>query len=179
MAIFKIIGNDNPIMQVPLSGVSEKCDRKQLAEDLNETMENFHGLGLSANQMGIMERAFIMFSDFQKREKLVCFNPEILEYSVEHVFEDEGCLSNPGLWLKIKRPEAIVLKYEDEDGKVTERPFRGLESRIAQHEYDHMEGKNFMDLVSKLRLQMAIKRRKKQEIKSKDLVRARRDSNVA
>ena len=166
MAVFKIIGNDNPIMEVSLSGISEKCDRKQLAIDLDETMENSHGLGLSANQMGIMERAFIMFSDFKKREKLVCFNPEILEYSVEQVFEDEGCLSNPGLWLKIKRPESIVIKYEDADGKVTERPFRGLESRIAQHEYDHMEGKNFMNLVSKLRLQMAVKRRDKQLKKS-------------
>ena len=64
MAVFNIIGNDNPIMEVSLSGISEKCDRKQLAIDLDETMENSHGLGLSANQMGIMERAFIMFSDF-------------------------------------------------------------------------------------------------------------------
>ena len=163
---FKLVEGDNPILQIKLSGVSEECNRHQLAEDLDVTMETFHGLGLSANQIGIMERAFIMYSNFKNREKLVCFNPEIIQYSPDEVFEDEGCLSYPGLWLKIKRPASIVLKYEDAEGKVIERPFTGLESRIAQHEYDHMEGLNFINRVSKLRLQMATKRRDKQLKKS-------------
>ena len=164
--IYKLIENENAVLQVPLSGVSEECSRHELEQDLIATMKNFNGLGLSANQVGIMEKIFVMYTNFDDREAEGIFNPKILTYGERMVFMEEGCLSYPGLWLKIKRPASIVLKYEDAEGKVIERPFTGLESRIAQHEYDHMEGLNFMNLVSKLRLQMATKRRDKQLKKS-------------
>ena len=79
---------------------------------------------------------------------------------------DEGCLTYPGLWLKVKRPDGIEVTYEDENGEKQERAMFGLECRIFQHEYDHMIGTNFTKKVSKLRLDMARKRQKKQAKKS-------------
>ena len=158
MAIYKLIDNDNSILRVSLSGVSEDCDREKLQEDLIETMKNFKGLGLSANQCGIMERVFVMYSDFEKREAIACFNPKILNFSKEEVIMDEGCLSYPGLWLKVKRAYNILVEFEDVAGEKKEIPLQDLASRVFQHEMDHMEGTNFTKRVSKLKMDMAKKR---------------------
>ena len=91
MAIYKLIDNDNSILRVSLSGVSEDCDREKLQEDLIETMKNFQGLGLSANQCGIMERVFIMYSDVKKREIIACFNPVIVSESDDKILMEELC----------------------------------------------------------------------------------------
>ena len=74
---------------------------------------------------------------------------------------DEGCLTYPGLWIKVKRPEGIEVTYEDENGEKQEKAMFGLEARVFQHEYDHMEGTNFTKKVSKLRLDRAKKRLRK------------------
>ena len=166
MAIFKLIENTNPALTIPLSGCSEDMNRQEMKDNLIETMEHFNGIGLSANQCGIMERVFVMYSDVKKKEIIACFNPKIITESDEEVFMDEGCLTYPGLWLKVKRPDGIEVTYEDENGEKQERAMFGLEGRIFQHEYDHMEGTNFTQKVSKLRLDMARKRQKKQAKKS-------------
>ena len=165
MAIHRLIESDNPLLTIPLSNVSEGADRKQIKEDLFETMDNFKGIGLSGNQVGIMERVFVMYSDFEKREKIVCFNPKITLASETEEFMDEGCLSFPGLWLKVKRPSWIEVEYENENGEVIKDTFTDLNARVFQHEMDHMQGKDFRDHVSKLKLNMAIKRMKKQQKK--------------
>ena len=164
--IYKLIENENAVLQVPLSGVSEECSRHELEQDLIATMKNFNGLGLSANQVGIMEKIFVMYTNFDDREAEGIFNPKILTYGERMVFMEEVCLSYPGLWLKVKRPYDIVVEYENAKSERIERPLKDMESRIFQHEMDHMNGKNFTDLVSKLRLQMAKKRRDKQLKKS-------------
>ena len=166
MAIFKLIENTNPALTIPLSGCSEDMNRQEMKDNLIETMEHFNGIGLSANQCGIMERVFVMYSDVKKREIIACFNPKIVTESAEEIFMDEGCLTYPGLWLKVKRPDGIEVTYEDENGEKQEKAMFGLEGRIFQHEYDHMIGTNFTQKVSKLRLDMARKRQKKQAKKS-------------
>ena len=166
MSIFKLIENTNPALTIPLSGCSEDMNRQEIKDNLIETMEHFNGIGLSANQCGIMERVFVMYSDVKKREIIACFNPKIVTESDEEIFMDEGCLTYPGLWLKVKRPDGIEATYEDENGEKQERAMFGLEGRIFQHEYDHMIGTNFTKKVSKLRLDMARKRQKKQAKKS-------------
>ena len=178
MAIFKLIDNDNPILRVSLSGVSEDCDREKLQEDLIETMKNFKGLGLSANQCGIMERVFVMYSDFEKREAIACFNPKILDYSKEEVMMEEGCLSYPGLWLKVKRAHNILVEFEDVKGEKRAIPLRDVAARVFQHEMDHMEGTDFTKKVSKLRLDMAKKRMLKQRKKA-NRINDLHDSSVA
>ena len=166
MAIFKLIENTNPALTIPLSGCSEDMNRQEMKDNLIETMEHFNGIGLSANQCGIMERVFVMYSDVKKKEIIACFNPKIITESDEEVFMDEGCLTYPGLWLKVKRPDGIEVTYEDENGEKQERAMFGLECRVFQHEYDHMEGTNFTQKVSKLKLDMAHRRQKKQAKKS-------------
>ena len=141
-------------------------NRQEIKDNLIETMEHYNGIGLSANQCGVMERVFVMYSDVKKKEIIACFNPKIVSESDEEVFMDEGCLTFPGLWLKVKRPDGIEVTYEDENGEKQERAMFGLECRIFQHEYDHMEGINFTKKVSKLRLDMARKRQLKQAKKS-------------
>ena len=166
MAIFKLIENTNTALTIPLSGCSEDMNRQEMKDNLIETMEHYNGIGLSANQCGIMERVFVMYSDVKKREIIACFNPKIVTESDEEIFMDEGCLTYPGLWLKVKRPDGIEVTYEDENGEKQEKAMFGLEGRIFQHEYDHMIGTNFTKKVSKLRLDMARKRQKKQAKKS-------------
>ena len=166
MAIFKLIENTNTALTIPLSGCSEDMNRQEMKDNLIETMEHYNGIGLSANQCGIMERVFVMYSDVKKKEIIACFNPKIITESDEEVFMDEGCLTYPGLWLKVKRPDGIEVTYEDENGKKQERAMFGLECRVFQHEYDHMEGTNFTKKVSRLRLNMARKRQLKQAKKS-------------
>ena len=166
MAIFKLIENTNTALTIPLSGCSEDMNRQEMKDNLIETMEHYNGIGLSANQCGMMERVFVMYSDVKKREIIACFNPKIVTESDEEIFMDEGCLTYPGLWLKVKRPDGIEVTYEDENGEKQERAMFGLECRVFQHEYDHMEGTNFTQKVSKLKLDMAHRRQKKQAKKS-------------
>ena len=165
MAIHRLIESDNLLLTIPLSIVNEDADRKKIKEDLFETMDHYKGIGLSGNQVGIMERVFVMYSDFEKREKIVCFNPKIILESETQEFMEEGCLSYPGLWLKVKRPSWIEVEYEDENGELFKDTFTDLTARVFQHEYDHMEGLNFTKKVSKLRLDRAKKRVKKQQKK--------------
>ena len=165
--ICKLIEAENPIMKVRLSGCSLDLDRDDVEEKLLDSMKNYNGIGLSANQIGIMERVFVMYSDVKKRETITCFNPEIVTKSDTEILMEEGCLTYPGLWLKVKRPDGIEVQYEDKSGEIQHQAMFGLECRIFLHEYDHMEGTDFTEKVSKLRLERAKKRLSKMMKKSK------------
>ena len=166
MAIYTLLENDNAALTIPLSGCSEDLDRVELKENLIETMKNFHGIGLSANQCGIMERVFVMYSDVKKDEIIACFNPQILSEGTEMIIMDEGCLTWPGLWLKVRRPDHINCSFEDENGDSQQVTMMGLECRVFQHEMDHMDGTNFTKRVSKLKFDMAKKRAAKMKKRS-------------
>ena len=114
-------------------------DPEELGVDLLKHMRYFGGIGLSANQLGLPYRVFVMEGD----PGFVCFNPRITAFAGEDVMLDEGCLSYPDLFLKVKRPDRIVVKYEDVDKKTHKVKLSGLASRVFQHEYDHMEGIDF------------------------------------
>ena len=163
MSIYKLIENNNPLLSIPLSGCSKDLDRQELKDNLTETMEDYVGVGLSSNQCGIMERAFVMYSDIKKKETIACFNPRIVTESDETVLMDEGCLTWPGLWVQVRRPEGVEATYENENGELQEIALFGLECRIFQHEMDHMEGTNFTKKVSRLRLNRAKKRMQKRK----------------
>ena len=165
--ICKLIEAENPIMKVRLSGCSPDLDRDDVEEKLLDSMKNYNGIGLSANQIGIMERVFVMYSDVKKRETITCFNPEIVTKSDTEILMDEGCLTYPGLWLKVKRPDGIEVQYEDKSGEIQHQAMFGLECRIFLHEYDHMEGMDFTQKVSKIKLNRALKRRSKMVKRSK------------
>jgi peptide deformylase len=126
-----------------INSCSYNLDRHHLSRVLVDNMIHHQGIGISANQIGIWERAFAMVRDLENNEVMVCFNPRIIKSYSEEVEMEEGCLSYPELFLKIKRPDKIVVKYEDEDKKTHKIKLQGLASRVFQHEYDHMEGIDF------------------------------------
>ena len=163
MAVFKLLESDNPVLKVKLEDCNPELNRQEIKDNLIETMQHYEGIGLSANQVGIMERVFVMYNHVETKQIIACFNPKIIKEGEEKVLIDEGCLSFPGLWVKVNRPETIEVEYEDENGEKIQRELYGLQSRIFQHEYDHMEGSNFTEKVSKLKLDMAIKKQKKMD----------------
>ena len=167
MSVFKLIESTHPMLKLPIEKCSDEIDRKKIKEDLTDSMKNFKGIGLSANQIGFMERVFVMYSNVKEREIIACFNPKILSVSNKKVLMDEGCLSYPGLWLKVSRPDGIEVSYEDENGELHEKAMFGLECRVFQHEYDHMEGTDFTQKVSNLKLNMALKRLEKVKKRAK------------
>jgi peptide deformylase len=115
-----------------------------LANSLIETMIKNFGVGLSANQVGLPYRVFAMGAE---NVSYVLFNPQIVETYGEDNFE-EGCLSFPGLFLPIKRPSSVKVKYQDPNGNFKEETFGGFTARIFLHEYDHMEGILFTNHVN-------------------------------
>ena len=110
-------------------------------------MFHHQGVGLSANQIGIEERVFVMMIDIESQETITCFNPRIIKESKDEVVMEEGCLSYPELYLEIPRPSSIIVKYEDESKNLFKRRLEGFIARIFQHEYDHMEGIDFTERV--------------------------------
>ena len=167
MSVFKLIESTHPMLKLPIEKCSDEIDRNKVKEDLIDSMKNYQGIGLSANQIGIMERVFVMYSNVKEREIIACFNPQILSVSNKKVLMDEGCLSYPGLWLKVNRPDAVEVSYEDENGELQKKAMFGLECRVFQHEYDHMEGTDFTQKVSNLKLNMALKRLEKVKKRAK------------
>ena len=141
--IKELVEPEHQLFHHRIQSCSYNLDRHQLSKILIDNMIHHNGIGISANQIGIWERAFAMVRDLENNEVMVCFNPRIVKSYSEEVEMEEGCLSYPELFLKIKRPDKIVVKYEDEDKKTHKLKLQGLASRVFQHEYDHMEGIDF------------------------------------
>ena len=147
--IKELIKSENSLLHRRIDSCSYNLNRQELSKILIDSMIHHNGVGLSANQIGISERVFVMIRDIEFNEIIVCFNPRIIKTYKEEVEMEEGCLSYPDLYLNISRPKKIIVKYEDEDKKTHKLKLDGLASRIFQHEYDHMEGDNFTLLQSK------------------------------
>ena len=141
--IKELVEPEHQLFHHRIQSCSYNLDRHHLSKILIDNMIHHNGIGISANQIGIWERAFAMVRDLENNEVIVCFNPRIIKSYSEEVEMEEGCLSYPELFLKIKRPDKIVVKYEDEDKKTHKLKLQGLASRVFQHEYDHMEGIDF------------------------------------
>ena len=141
--IKELVDPEHQLFHHRIQSCSYNLDRHHLSRVLIDIMIHHNGIGISANQIGIWERAFAMVRDIENNEVMVCFNPRIIKSYSEEVEMEEGCLSYPELFLKVKRPDKIVVKYEDEDKKIHKMKLQGLASRVFQHEYDHMEGVDF------------------------------------
>ena len=141
--IKELVEPEHQLFHHRINSCSYNLDRHHLSRVLIDNMIHHEGIGISANQIGIWERAFAMVRDLENNEVMVCFNPRIVKSYSEEVEMEEGCLSYPELFLKIKRPDKIIVKYEDEDKKTHKLKLQGLASRVFQHEYDHMEGIDF------------------------------------
>tara|TARA_R100000742_G_C4187874_1_gene20897 strand:+ start:39 stop:473 length:435 start_codon:yes stop_codon:yes gene_type:complete len=135
-----LVPSENLLLHERVNSCSYNLNRQELSNTLKESMIHHKGIGLSANQIGIWERVFVMIRD---TEIITCFNPRIIKESKKEISMQEGCLSYPDLFLDISRPESVVVKYEDEDKKFHKVKLDGLDARVFQHEYDHMEGIDF------------------------------------
>ena len=135
----------------------EKIGITEFCNNMFETMKNYGGIGLSANQVGKPYRLFVMGDNpnIEKGKKWVCINPEITNVSKDTIRYKEGCLTFPFLFLDIERPQKVKVTYLNEQLETVEEEFDGIVSRCYQHELDHMQGTVFTELVSKLKLNMA------------------------
>lgn len=124
----------------------------KLILDMRKTLEQYNGIGLSANQCGVAVRMFIIGSG---ETTFVCINPRVIGVSENLVKSGEGCLSFPGLYLNIKRPEWVLAEYTTQSGKVEQFKFFGLTARCFLHELDHMNGVVFTEHVGHAALTIA------------------------
>lgn len=131
-------------------------DPVELAKDLAETMIADNGLGLAANQVGLPYRAFAM----KASQIIVCFNPIIVDASSEEIYLEEGCLSFPRLYVKIKRPRRIKVRFAYPSGEIVTETYDGMTARIFQHELDHLNGIRHIDRASRIHLEQARKNMK-------------------
>lgn len=136
-----------------------------LISRLKLTMKNYNGLGLSANQCGVFERVFVIGNGDMS---VACINPKVVSQSNNLKNDSEGCLSFPGLFVKVSRPDSIDVSFYDENGKQNFATFEGLTARCFLHELDHMNGIRMVEHVKPLALQMA---KKKQQKMIKKIVR--------
>ena len=145
----------------PFEGVDAAVRR--LADDMLETMYDAPGVGLAAPQVGVLQRLFVMDCSAKDEppEPIVLINPEITWSSDELNTHEEGCLSIPEQYEDVTRPAEVKVSYLDVDGKLQERQFAGLHATCAQHEIDHLNGKLFIDYLSRVKRSMITTRMKK------------------
>ena len=161
----KIYVYESSILRTKSTEVDKVDDDLRLILDrMMKVMEKANGIGLAANQIGIDKRFFVL--DVEGR-KLKIINPEILEFGDELIEFEEGCLSIPGVYRNVTRPEKIRVKYMDENNEVHEELLEGLISRAFQHELDHLDGVLFIDKISPLSRNLI---RKKLELMKKNSI---------
>ena len=147
-------------------------NRAEFSKAMFMAMKKYGGIGLTANQVGVPFRMFVMGNHLQlaNGEKYSCWNPIIKTHSKDDILMTEGCLTFPYLFLSINRPRTCTVEFEDDDGKKVEKTFDGMFSRIYQHEFDHTLGITFIEKVSKLKFDLA--KKKAEKMYKRDLQRA-------
>ena len=135
----------------------ENMDAEKISKDMVDTMLKYKGIGLASNQVGLDAQIFVMGEE----NPITVINPIITEVGPERVEMEEGCLSFPGLYFKVKRPAVVSVQYLDTKQKECIIKLEGLHARVFLHEYDHLQGITFDQRISKLRLEMAKKKQEK------------------
>lgn len=158
---YKIVSDDHPLLKQELAEfdfANPPIDPVQLAVDLIDAMHRYNGLGLSANQVGLPYRVFVM----KTNPATACFNPRIVDESNDKSSIHEGCLTYPGIIIKnVKRSAHIKVRFQSADGQTHTEKFSGLTARVFLHEYDHMQGVNFFRRASDISRNMASNKWKK------------------
>ncbi len=168
---YKIITLPDPVLKQTASPVSVVDDALRAQMDRMLTaMYDAPGIGLAANQVGLLNRVIVMDiaqrEEEETRDPIVMVNPEIIWESEEPSLWEEGCLSIPGQYADVERPLQVQVRYLDYNGKVKESSFEGLGSHCVQHEIDHLNGVLFIDHLSALKRNMLLKRYRKTQKES-------------
>jgi len=152
----KIVKYPNPILRKKSEEVKEVTeDIKKLGQDMIQTMMEKDGIGLAAPQIGELKRIIVVYpiqerslEEKAKKTPQVFINPKIIKKSKEAIIDEEGCLSLPGLFLKIKRAKEVEIEALNERGEKIKIKTEGLPARVFQHEIDHLDGILFIDRLS-------------------------------
>ena len=166
MTIRKILTEPDPFLRQKSNKVDQVNDEiRTLMDDMLETMYNAPGIGLAAIQVGVPKRVIVMdlSREDEKKNPLYFVNPEIITNSNNEAAYEEGCLSVPGQFAEISRPDKCKVKYLDYNGNEKIVDTQGLLATCIQHEMDHLEGILFIDYLSKLKKSMIIKKLSKQK----------------
>lgn len=155
--IYPIVMYGDPVLRQKAKDIEKGTDLKVLIQDMFETMHGAQGIGLAAPQIGKGIRLFVIdgsvieddpdMADFKK----AFINPILLEEVGTDWEYEEGCLSIPNIRENVSRKETLRIKYYDEDWNLHEEEYTGMKARVIQHEYDHIEGKLFIDYLTPLK----------------------------
>lgn len=165
MAIRDILTVPNPVLKqksLPVAQVDDEL--RALMDDMLETMYAAPGIGLAAIQIGVPKRVIVMDLSGAEEPKAPRYfvNPEILWRANETAPYEEGCLSVPDIYDEVERPARVRLRYLNYQGETVEEDAEGLFAVCIQHEMDHLEGVLFIDHLSRLKREQAVKKVKKQ-----------------
>ncbi|ADO82460.1 peptide deformylase [Ilyobacter polytropus] len=168
--IYDIRTYGDPVLRkeaLPVEDVNDEI--REIIDSMVESMHEAGGVGLAAPQIGVSKRIFVIDIEDGKIRKVI--NPEFLEFSKEIVEHEEGCLSVPGVYKKVKRPARVKIKYTNENGEKVIEEAEGLLSRAFQHEADHLDATLFVDKLSPVAKRMVSKKLQalKKETEKKDI----------
>ncbi len=173
MSLKEIITVPDPLLR-KISDPIERVDADlhKLLDDMLETMYDAPGIGLAAIQVAVPRRVLVMdiTRDDEDKKPLFLINPEIVSSSSEMRLHDEGCLSIPEHFAEIERPANVLVRYIDRDGKQREQEFDDLLATVVQHEIDHLDGKQFIDYISKLKRDRIVRKLTKDRKRAETLV---------
>ena len=160
----KILFIPHPILREkahPLISITSKD--LDIAKKMTDIMLNAPGVGLAANQIGILKQIVTVNIPNKKNQDNIytLFNPKIISYSKKKIILEEGCLSLPKQYAEVERPEEIEVEYYNNEKEIIIERKKGFEARVLQHEIDHLHGKLFIDYLSSLKRNIIIKRVKK------------------
>jgi peptide deformylase len=171
MALLNILRYPDPRLHrvaKPVQSVDDRIGR--LVADMLETMYEAEGVGLAATQVDVHERVIVIDTSDSRDKPLVLINPELVARSEDMVVTDEGCLSVPAVYDKVRRHARVAVRALDRDGRVFEREAAGLNAVCIQHEMDHLMGKVFVEYLSPF---------KRERIRTRMLKRARDEKTTA
>lgn len=172
MSLLPVTLYGDKILRKKVDKVSDVDDETiKLISNMFDTMRNANGIGLAANQVGANKSIFVVdiskVEGYEEIKPVVFINPVIEKYSEEKVMFEEGCLSIPDVHGEVERPESVVIKYYDTDLNVQKLEADKLFARVIQHEYDHLQGILFTDLIdeeTKKKLKKPLHKIKKRKI---------------
>ena len=154
MSLREIITVPDPLLRKISQPVERVDDElRALLDDMLESMYDAPGIGLAAIQVAVPRRVLVMdiSRDEEDKKPFILINPQIVSLSDEISLHDEGCLSIPEYFAEVERPAALTVSYLDRHGTQQETEFTDLLARVVQHEMDHLDGKQFIDYISKLK----------------------------
>ena len=162
MAILEILKFPDPRLRNHARPVKVVDDAiRQLADDMLETMYDAPGIGLAATQVGVDRQLIVVDVSEERDQPMVLINPEVVAAEGEEEME-EGCLSVPGFYDKVKRAEKVKVRALNLEGEVVEMDLDGLLAVCVQHEIDHLHGKLFVDYLSRLKRERIRKKLEKE-----------------